>query len=123
MKREGRKRRREEKRRRISTTTMTSSNAVISPTIHNEVIVGRRDLQKINIIPKQFPKPIMVMTSDQFEKYKILKTNLTNLNPDVLTDDLPLDSMEGCVMKIHVTPGDKKPFRISTARVVRIAQW
>ena len=39
-------------------------------------------------------------------------------HPTVLTDDLPEDSMEGCVMKIHLTPGEKRPFRIATVRQI-----
>ena len=46
-----------------------------------------------------------------------MKEALIKDNPTVLTDDLPHNSMNtGCVaMKIHLTPGEKVPFHISTA--------
>ena len=49
-----------------------------------------------------------------------MKDSLIKDNPTVLTDDLPHHSMNtGCVaMKIHLTPGEKIPFRISTARQI-----
>ena len=49
-----------------------------------------------------------------------MKESLIRDNPTVLTDDLPQASMNtGCIaMKIHLTPGEKTPFRISTARQI-----
>ena len=38
-------------------TNATTSKAVVSPAIKNEVIVGRADLQQLNVIPIQFPSP------------------------------------------------------------------
>ena len=94
--------------------------AVITPAIKNEVIIGRNDLKRLKIIPKQFPSPIMVVSpaGDDRQKCQKLKQKLIHDNPKVLTDDLPEDAMDGCMMKIHLTPGDKKPFRISTARQI-----
>ena len=94
-----------------------SSNAVLSPAIKNEVIIRREDLKELGVIPKQFPAPIYIVNE---EIYSSMRESLINNNPDVLTDELPKNSMDtGCIfMKIQLTTGDKKPFRISTARQV-----
>ena len=72
-------------------------------------------MKQLGVIPKQFPNPVFLVaeTSD-------IRESLIKNNPDILTDDLPKGSMDtGCVsMKIHLTPDDKKPFRISTARQI-----
>ena len=99
-------------------TNATTSKAIVSSTIKNEVIVGRADLQRLNVIPKQFPAPIMVISEEWFAKHSRMRDQLIRNNPTVLTDELPTESMEGCVIKIHLTPGEKQPFRISTARQV-----
>ena len=95
-----------------------NTTAVITPALKNEMIIGRKDLMKMNVIPKHFPEPIRVISERCFDKYTNMKNALINNNPSVLTDDLPPDSMGGCVMKIHLTPGEKTPFRISTARQI-----
>ena len=95
--------------------TSTDTQAVILPVIKNEVIVSRAELQRLNVIPKQFPAPIMVISQDRFREMTRMKERLIRDNPKVLTDALPTESMEGCLMKIYLTPGDKTPFRISTA--------
>ena len=52
--------------------------------------------------------------------YSSMRDSLIKNNPDVLTDKLPKGSMEtGCVsIKIHLTPEENTPFRISTARQI-----
>ena len=94
-----------------------STRAVITPAILNEVIVGRDDLKELGLIPRQFPDPVFIVSENQ---YSNMRNSLIQNNPDVLTDNLPKTSMDtGCVsMKIHLTPGDKTPFRISTARQI-----
>ena len=76
------------------------SKAVITPAIKNEIIIGRNDLKQLQVIPKKFPAPIMVISQDQFEKFNKLRNKLISNNPTVLTDKLPQDAMDGCVMKI-----------------------
>ena len=93
----------------------TTTKAIISPTITNEIIIGRGDLQKLGIISPLFPKPIYVITQKHYDQ---LKNRLIRCYPKVITDDLPDGAMQGCVMKIHLTPGEKKQFRITTARQV-----
>ena len=93
------------------------STAVITTAISNEVIVRRDDLKKLGVISKQFPNPIFIVSENH---YSNIWESLIKDNPDVLTDDLPNNSMDtGCVsMKIHLTPGEITPFRISTARQI-----
>ena len=97
-----------------------NTKAVITPAIHNEIIIGRNDLRKLGVIPKQFPAPIFAVSENVNNKYETIRESLINENPDVITDDLPSNSMNtGCIdMKIHMTPGEKTPFRISTARQI-----
>ena len=38
-----------------------NTRAVITPAIHNEIIVGQDDLKGLGIIPKQFPAPIFIV--------------------------------------------------------------
>ena len=94
------------------------TKAIISPALHNDVIIGRRDLQRLGIISSQFPKPINIISQASYEQFNKVRAQLINNHPDVLTDSLPNYAMEGCVMQIHLTPGEKKPFRITTARQV-----
>ena len=93
------------------------TKAVITRAIKNEIIVGRDDLRELGVISQHFPLPMYLVSED---RYSNMKESLIKDNPTVLTDDLPQDSMNtGCVpMKIHLTPGEKIPFRISTARQV-----
>ena len=60
----------------------------------------------------------MVISQEHFDEIASLKESLIKNNPTVLTDDLPQESMQGCIMKIYLTPGEKQPFRISSARQV-----
>ena len=94
-----------------------NTNAVITPVIRNEIIVGQDDLKSLGVISKQFPAPIFMMSED---RYSAVREKLIKEHPEVITDDLPENSMDtGCVsMRIHLTPGEKTPFRISTARQV-----
>ena len=69
---------------------------------------------------KSDPEPINIISQEQFDKYSALRLDLIQKNPNVLTDELPSESMEGCVMKIHLTPGEKQPYRISTMRQVAL---
>ena len=94
------------------------TKVVISPAIRNEVIVSRDDLKQLKVIPNEFPASIMVISQERFNEIVNIRHKLISDNPTVLTDDLPNESMEGCVMKIYLTPGEKKPFWISTARQV-----
>ena len=93
------------------------TNAVITPAISNEIIIGRDDLRNLGVIPRQFPDPVYFVAENKYSK---LHDSLIKSNPDVLTDDLPKQSMEtGCIlMKIHLKPGERAPFRISTARQI-----
>ena len=108
----------------IADITLTIGNhsattkAIVSPALHNDVIIGRRDLQRLGIISSQFPKPINIISQESYERFSKVRTQLINNHPQVLTDDLPDNAMEGCVMQIHLTPGEKQPFRITTARQV-----
>ena len=90
---------------------------VISSALTNEIIIGRDDLKKLGVIPKQFPNPIYIVSENRFSS---IKDALLRNNQDVLTDELPSTSMNtGCVaMKIHLTPGEINPFRISTAHQI-----
>ena len=65
---------------------------------------------------KQFPAPIFIVSESW---YANMCESLIKDNPDVLTEDLPKGSMDtGCIsMRIHL-PGEKTPFRISTARQI-----
>ena len=85
------------------------------PAIHNEIIIGRDDLKELGVIPKQFLAPIFIVSES---RYANMSESLIKDNPDILTDDLPKGSMDtGCIcMRIHLTPGEKTPFHISTAR-------
>ena len=94
------------------------TKAIISPALHDDVIIGRRDLQRLGIISSQFPKPINIISQASYEQFNKVRAQLINNHPEVLTDNLPDNAMEGCVMQIHLTPGEKKPFRITTARQV-----
>ena len=93
------------------------TSAVITPVIQNEIIVGQEDLKSLGVISQQFPTPIFVVPED---RYSAMRDKLIKEHPEVITDELPEESMDtGCVsMKIHLTPGEKTPFRISTAREV-----
>ena len=92
-----------------------NTNAVITPAVSNEIIIGREDLKQLGVIPRQFPNPVFFVA----ETLEICDSLIIN-NHDVLTDDLPRGSMDaGCIsMKIHLTPGEKKPFRIITAHQI-----
>ena len=100
-----------------SPNRLSSTKAVITGAIKKEIIVGRDDLSKLGIISKQFPSPVYLLSDNQ---YTNMKESLIKDNPTVLTNDLPQESMNtGYVpMKIHLTPGEKTPFRISTARQI-----
>ena len=95
----------------------TRTKAVITPAINNEIIVGRDDLKELGIIPMQFPAPIFIVSEN---RYSDMRHSLIKDNPDVLTDDLPKGFVDiGCVsMRIHLTPGEKTQFCISTARQI-----
>ena len=82
-----------------------------------KIIVGRDDLKELGIIPEQFPNPVFIVSENQ---YSNMRESLIKDNPDILTDDLPNNSMDtGFVsMKIHLTPGEITPFLISTARQI-----
>ena len=95
-----------------------NTNAIISPAIKEKVIIGQNKLQRLKVITETFPAPIMVISQGRFNKIAGLKESLIKKYPTVLTDDLPQESMQGCVMKIHLTPREKQPFLISTARQV-----
>ena len=105
----------------ISLSTNSHSadtKAIVSPAVKDDMIVSRDDLKRLRVIPNRFPEPINIISQEQFDKYNALRLNLIQTNPNVLTDELHSESMEGCVMKIHLTPGEKQPNRISTARQV-----
>ena len=93
------------------------TNAVITPAISNEIIIVRDDLKNFGLIPRQFPNPVFFVAEN---KYSGVRDSLIENNQDILTDDLPQGSMEtGCIsMKIHLTPGERTPFRFSTARQI-----
>ena len=95
----------------------TTTKAVITTSLKNEIIVGRDDLMALGVIPKQFPEPVFRVDKSKFQD---IHDSLINGHPDVITDELPQGSMKtGCVpMKIHLTPGEKTPFRIYTARAI-----
>ena len=95
----------------------TSTRAVITPAINNEINIGRDDLKDLGIIPKQSPASVFIISKNRFSD---MCDSLIKNNPDVLTDDLPKGSMDtGCVsMRIQLTPGEKMPFCISTARQI-----
>ena len=88
----------------------TSTSAVITSAIHNEIIVGRDDLKELGVIPKQFPAPIFMVSEG---RYADMPEALIRDNPTVLTDELPKGSLDtGCIsMKINLTPGERMPFR------------
>ena len=90
---------------------------MVTPVIQNEIIVGQEDLKSLGVNSKQFPAPIFMMSED---RYSGVREKLIKEHPEVMMDDLPENSMDtGCVsMRIHLTPGEKTPFRISTARQV-----
>ena len=94
-----------------------STAAVITPVIRNEIIVGPEDLKNLGVIHQQFPAPIFIVPKD---RYSALQEKLISSHPEFITDELPEDSMNtGCIsMKIHLTPGENTPFRISTAREI-----
>ena len=100
-----------------SSNHISETKAVITDAIKNEIIVGRDDLSKLGVISKQFPLPVYLLSED---KYTSIRESLIKDNPTVLTDDLPQESLNtGCIaMKVHLTPGERKPFRISTARQI-----
>ena len=100
-----------------SSNHISETKAVITDAIKNEIIVGRDDLGKLGVIPKQFPLPVYLLSED---KYTSIRESLIKDNPTVLTDELPQESLNtGCIaMKVHLTLGERKPFRISTARQI-----
>ena len=91
------------------------TSAVMSPAIKNDLIVGFKDLKRLKVIPDGFPLRRIDTESNQIQA---LRNSLIREFQDVLTDSLPEGSMEGSPMKIFLTPGEKVPFRISTARPV-----
>ena len=95
----------------------TTAKAVITPAIKNEIIIGRDDLKSLGVIPQNFPEPIFQVDINKFQE---IRNNLIDDNPNVITDNLPKGSMStGCIpMRIHLTPGEKSPFRIYTARAI-----
>ena len=69
------------------------------------------------------PEPISLINNNKLctntdDSYTNLMNRLIRDYPNILTDDLPEESMEGCHMKIYLTPGQKTPFRVTTARQV-----
>ena len=86
----------------------------VGQSISKEIIIRRDDLKQLGVIPRQFPDPVFLVDET---KYSNIRDSLVQSNPDVLTDDLPRESMDtGCVsMKIHLTLGEKTPLRILTA--------
>ena len=106
-----------------SNNVKTRAEAIVSRAIRNEIIIGRKELQNLKIVPERFPEPIALLNKDRDSEFNTerssfakLKDELINEYSKVLTDNLPESSMEGCFMKIYLTPGEKKPFRIVTSR-------
>ena len=49
---------------------LINSNAIISPAIKNEVIIGRDDLKKLGMFPKQFPAPIYIVSESRYSSMR-----------------------------------------------------
>lgn len=96
-------------------------NAIVSPDIHNEILISWHDLQALNIISGGFPNVV--------ESKSVSSTNLTADDviaklksdfPDVLNNSLkPRTVMSGSPMKIHLRNDIKiQPKRNLTARKI-----
>ena len=96
-------------------SSSTKTSAVVSPAVKDEIIVGFKDLKNLGVIPEGFPLRKIDREATQIQA---LRDSLIIEFKDVLTDSLPGESMGGSPMKIFLTPGQKEPFRISTARPV-----
>ena len=100
----------------ITISTQSASiqtTAEVTPSTSEDLLIGYRDLQRLGIIPKNFPvqacKPI---------DFQRIRNSLIKLFPDVLTDILPDSAKTGPLMKIHLKRGEKVPFRVTTARAI-----
>ena len=100
----------------ITISTPSSSintTAIVSPATSKDLLIGFKDLKRLGIIPNSFPIQACKDTD-----FMAIKRSLTKLFPDVLTDILPASAKMGPLMKIHLKPGEKVPFRVTTARAV-----
>ena len=96
------------------------TEALVSPSITDELIVGWPDLQALGIIARDFPNPgTCAAVSDTgappgkavwalFEKYSGVFT----------VRSMPPSPMAGGLMKIHLRPGPVTPKRVLTARQI-----
>ena len=89
------------------------TSAIVTPTSSEDLLIGYNDLKCLGIIPRSFP-----VHGCKKIAFKAIKKSLTKLFPDVLTDILPDSAKTGPLMKIHLKPGEKTPFRITTARAI-----
>ena len=103
----------------LSTPTCTiSTSATVTPSSQEPLIIGFRDLQRLKIIPYPFPsQPINACINDK-TTFSTIKKSLIKAFPDVLSDILPASAKTGPLMHIHLRPGEKRPFRITTARSI-----
>ena len=61
-----------------------TTKAIISPALHNDIIIGWHDLQRLGIISSQFPKPINIISQASYEQFNKVRAQLINNHPETV---------------------------------------
>ena len=112
----------------------TNVLALVTPALNKEVILSWRTLQRLKVIPKDFPSPVPLHVKVATSKAKKKQSNLVkseeaiNLNETIeelmdqyqevfKTNDLDqLKTMKGEAMKIELVDGPIKPLHVNKPR-------
>ena len=104
----------------------TSIRAIVSTSIKEDILLGWRDMQRLNIISSDFPTPQgrsyqTCAVSHQEDQEELIRRRdiIMEEFKDVFSDDLPTEPMKGPVMTIEFQENTKvKPKRVTTAREI-----
>ena len=94
-------------------------SVVVTPSFSNDLIISWRDLQRMKVIPDNFPSPI----NESIASVSLaeVKAQLLRQYSDVFNDKLSKTPMKGNKMTIHLKPSScVKPFRTLTARPIPV---
>ena len=112
----------------------TNVLALVTPALNKEVILSWRTLQRLKVIPKDFPSPVPLHVKAATSKAEKKQSNLVkpkeaiNLNETIeelmdqyqevfKTNDLDqLKTMKGEAMKIELVDGPIKPLHVNTPK-------
>ena len=99
--------------------------AIVSKSFKDEILLGWRDLVRLNVIPATFPSlggaaqvsKIDHQEADDPDLMKVKTKLMTEFN-DVFSDTLPENPMKGPDMKIELTDGPIRPRCATTCKEV-----